>query len=191
MVFRHTVPADPATIRRSPPASGASNYVVDPPPPEGEPEGGASGGDNSAPSSFGQEYLTGQSSSTPQTPPTPRDPFELRSPTSDYGADAQSSPASSGSQTIAPYELLNYATLVDIAPMMDDATMATLQAIRAEHGVQTAPSPLPPSPQEAVSHAADTAVPQQPDIKDLARKVYPLIKRMLALERERTFSRRG
>lgn len=33
--------------------------------------------------------------------------------------------------------------------------------------------------------------PELPDIRDLARQVYPLIKRMLANERERTFGRRA
>jgi hypothetical protein len=41
------------------------------------------------------------------------------------------------------------------------------------------------------SHFAAAAQPMPPDLKELARQVYPLIKRMIAIERERAFGHRA
>jgi hypothetical protein len=51
----------------------------------------------------------------------------------------------------------------------------------------------PALPEELASTETSAAEPEAPEVnlRDLARQVYPFIKRMLALERERTFSRMG
>ncbi len=186
MIFRRSPPAAsplPDAIRRKPgDGAPASNYYRPDDADQSSPPQASGSGDAQQPGgASASNYYSGHSDS-PAAPPAPDSPPGQGSgaaSSSNYyvNQDASRPPAAQAPNEINP----------------EWAFSDTLMKFEAPPPVKPGPIIRPATPEELAETETSAAEPETPDVnlRDLARQVYPFIKRMLALERERTFSRKG